>query len=80
MYKVGLGEKDEFVPVRSSSGDFTPSEIRKTISDVILNSPSQRLVNPKKANSFIKFLNSRGVVHADLTEPVSRKSRRTKRR
>ena len=81
MYKTRIIDDTtgDFLPITGQGQRFTGDQVRTAINDIMLNSPSHRSTDPRKANWLIDYLNKRGVVENTMNRPRKRTSNRRKR-
>ena len=81
MYKTRIIDDTtgNFLPITGQGQRFTGDQVRTAINDIMLNSPSHRSTDPRKANWLIDYLNKRGVVETAMSRPKKRTSNRRRR-
>ena len=81
MYKTRIIDETtgDFLPITGQGQSFTGDQVRTAINDIMLNSPSHRSTDSRKANWLIDYLNKRGVVETAMSRPKRRTSNRRNR-
>ena len=81
MYKTRIIDDTtgDFLPITGQGQRFTGDQVRTAINDIMLNSPSHRSTDLRKANWLIDYLNKRGVMETTMSRPRNRTSNRRKR-